>query len=124
MVLYYSRCQDFPNNLISKGACIVFYQGVTIDHCTHVPGPVAQSSAWSEYNSACTAGISLAHLSILYNELMDKDPEVVPEQAPLVLLDRKSSVCMAKSIKGTKHTIHIYRRMCWTHTIILVPRGT
>ena len=26
----------------STGSYIVFYQGVTIDHCTHVPGPVAR----------------------------------------------------------------------------------
>ena len=26
----------------SIGAYIIFYQGGTIDHCTHVPGPVAQ----------------------------------------------------------------------------------
>ena len=31
----------------SKGAYIIFYQGGTIDHGTHVPLPVAQSSAES-----------------------------------------------------------------------------
>ena len=29
-----------------------------VDHCTHVPVPVAQSSAESEYNAACTAGMA------------------------------------------------------------------
>ena len=37
----------------STGEYIIFYQGIPIDHCTHVPGPVAQSSAESEYNAAC-----------------------------------------------------------------------
>ena len=39
----------------------MFYQGGTIDHCTHVPVPVSKSSAESEYNAACTAGMALAH---------------------------------------------------------------
>ena len=29
----------------STGAYIIFYQGGTIDHVTHIPGPVAQASA-------------------------------------------------------------------------------
>ena len=40
---------------------IIFDQGETIDHGTNVPGPVAQSSVESEYNSAFTAGLALAH---------------------------------------------------------------
>ena len=37
-------------NGISTGSYIVFYQGEPIDNCTHVPGPIANSSAESEYN--------------------------------------------------------------------------
>ena len=40
---------------------MVEIKGGPIDHGTHVPRPVAQSSAESEYNSACTAGIALAN---------------------------------------------------------------
>ena len=47
-----SSWQDFPDTVRSIGACIIFYQGGPIDHDTHVPGPVAQSSAESEYNAA------------------------------------------------------------------------
>ena len=36
---------------------------------------------------------------------------MIPEQAPIIILDRKSSVCMTKNDKDTKHTRHIYRRM-------------
>ena len=46
--------QDFPYTVRSTGAYIIFYQGGTIDHGTHVIGPVAQSSAEREYNAACT----------------------------------------------------------------------
>ena len=49
-----SSWPDFPDTGKSTGAYIIFYQGVPIDHGTHVSGPVAQSSAESEYNAACT----------------------------------------------------------------------
>ena len=42
-----SSWQDFPDTGRSTGAYIIFYQGVTIDHVTHVPGPVSHSSAES-----------------------------------------------------------------------------
>ena len=53
---------------------MIFYQDGPIDHGTPVPGPVAQSSAESEYNSACTAGMASAHFSILVHDLLNKDP--------------------------------------------------
>ena len=34
--------QDCPYTGRSTGEYILFYQGGTIDHCTHVTGPVAQ----------------------------------------------------------------------------------
>ena len=40
-------CKDCQDTGISTGAYVVFYQGGAIDHCTHVPGPVSQSSAES-----------------------------------------------------------------------------
>ena len=42
---------------------------------------------------------------------MNKDPYIVPEEAPLIILDSKSAMCMAKNGKDTKHTRHIARRM-------------
>ena len=56
MVFSDYRWQDYPNNGISTGSYIVFYQGVPIDNCTQVTGPVAHSSAESEYNASCTSG--------------------------------------------------------------------
>ena len=38
---------------------IYFYQGVPIYHFTHFTGPVYQSSAEINYNSACTEGMDL-----------------------------------------------------------------
>ena len=60
-----SSWQDCPDTGRSIGAYIIFYQGGPIDHGTHVPGPVAQSSAESEYNAACTAGMALSHFRML-----------------------------------------------------------
>ena len=42
-----SSWQDCPDTGRSTGAYIIFYQGGIIDHVTHVPVPVAQSSAES-----------------------------------------------------------------------------
>ena len=71
---------------------IIFYQGGPIDHGTHVPGPFAQSRAESEYNAACTAGMALAHFRMLIYELLNKDPEIVTEEAPLIVLNSKSAM--------------------------------
>ena len=77
-----SSCQDCPDTGRGTGAYIIFYQGGTIDHGTYVPGPVAQSSAESEYNAACTAGMALAHFRMLIHELLNKDQDIVTEEAP------------------------------------------
>ena len=53
--------QYCPYNKRRTGSYIVFYQGGKIDHCTHVPGPVAHSSDESDYNETCTTGMALAH---------------------------------------------------------------
>ena len=70
-------------------------------------GPVAQSSAESEYNASCTAGMDLAHFRMINNYFLNKDSYVVPEQAPLIIMDGKSDVCIANNVKDTKHTRQI-----------------
>ena len=82
-----------------------------IDHVTHVPGPVAQSSAEIEYNATCTAVMPLAHFRMLIHEFLDKDPDIVPEEAPLIVSNSKSAMCMANNGKDTNHTRHISSRM-------------
>ena len=42
VAFYDSSCKDCPETGRSTGAYIIFYQGVTIDHGTHVTGPVAR----------------------------------------------------------------------------------
>ena len=47
-----SSWKDCPDTRRSTGAYIIFYQGGPIDYYKHVPGPVDQSSAESEFHSA------------------------------------------------------------------------
>ena len=98
----------------------MFYQGGPKNDCTHVIVPVDQYSAKSEFNSACTARISLAHFRISNNDLIRKHIYVVPEHAPLIILDTKSAVCMTKNGKETKQTRHISRRI---HFVIKGEEG-
>ena len=73
-----SSCKYCPDTGISTGEYIIFYQGGPIEHGTHVPGPVAQSSAEIEYNAAYTAGMALENFRMLVYELLNKDPDIVP----------------------------------------------
>ena len=106
-----SSWQDCPDTGRSTGAYIIFYQGGPIDHGTHVPGPVAKSSTESEYNAECTTGMDLAHFRMLVHELLNEDPDMFPKEAPLIVLDSKSAMYIAKNGRDTKHTRHIARRM-------------
>ena len=71
MAFYDSSWKYFPYTGISTGAYI-FFQGGTIEHVTHVPVPVAQSSAENEYNAVCTTGMVLLHFSMLIHEFLKK----------------------------------------------------
>ena len=42
---------------------------------------------------------------------MNKDPDVVPEQTPLIISNSKSAVCKDNNRKDTKQTRHISRVM-------------
>ena len=53
----------------------------------------------------------LAHFRMLIHELLNEDPDMFTKEAPLIVLDSKSAMCMSKNVKDTKHTIHIARRM-------------
>ena len=102
-----SSWEDCPDSGRITRAYIIFYKGGPIDHGTHVPGPVAQSSAEDEYNTACTSGMALAHFRVLIHELLNKDPDIDQEEVPLIVLDSKSTMYMANIGKDTKHTRHI-----------------
>ena len=75
--------------------------------------------------------MALAHFRILINELLNKDPDIVPEEAPLIILDSKSDMCMDKNGRYAKHTRHVARRIhfvwngekCKMHKIDLCEVG-
>ena len=55
--------------------------------------------------------MALAHFIMLVHELLNEDPDMVPKEAPLIVLDSKSAMYMAKNGGDTKHTRHIAIRM-------------
>ena len=55
--------------------------------------------------------MALANFSMLIYEMLKKDPDIVPEEYPLIILDIKSAVCVAKNGKYINHTRHIARRL-------------
>ena len=75
--------------------------------------------------------MALAHFRMLVHELLNEYPDMVPKEAPLIVLDSKSAMCMAKNGRYTKHTRHIARRMhfvrngekCKMHKIDWCERG-
>ena len=55
--------------------------------------------------------MDLENFRMLIHEFLNKDTDIIPEEAPLIILDSMYNVCMAKNGKYTKHTRHIYRRV-------------
>ena len=55
--------------------------------------------------------MALEHFRILIQEFFSKDPDIVPEEALLIVFGGKYSLCMAKNGKDTKHTSRISRRI-------------
>ena len=111
MVLFDFIWKDCLDTGRSTGEYILFYHGVPIDHCTHIPGSVSQSSAKSEHSASYTAWMALSHFRMIIIEAMNKYLGLVPEHAPLIILDSKSSVCMENNGKDAKQTRHIFRRI-------------
>ena len=55
--------------------------------------------------------MALLHFRMLINELLNKDPDIVSEESPLVVLDIRSTMFMDINGKDTKHTRHTTRIM-------------
>ena len=75
--------------------------------------------------------MALANFRMLIHELLKKDPDIFSEASPIIILNSKSAVCMAKNVKDNKHTMHIYSRVnfvrngdnCKTHKILCYEVG-
>ena len=55
--------------------------------------------------------MALANFRILIHQFLNKGTYIVPEPEPLIILDSKSAVCMAKNGNYTNNTRQIYRRV-------------
>ena len=55
--------------------------------------------------------MSLVYFRMMIHELLNKDPDIVPEEFPLIVLDSKSAMCIANNGKDTKHKRHIAMRV-------------
>ena len=53
----------------------------------------------------------LAYFRMLIHEFLSKDLDIVTEEAPIIILDSKFAVFMAKNGKDTNHTRHIAIRV-------------
>ena len=51
--------------------------------------------------------MALAHFRMLIQELLNKDPDIVPEESPLIILDIKYDICIATNGKDANNTSHI-----------------
>ena len=55
--------------------------------------------------------MDLAYFRMLIHELLNKYPDIFPEEAPMIILDSKYAVFMTKNGKDTKHTMYIAMRI-------------
>ena len=53
--------------------------------------------------------MNLAHFRMLIHKSLNKDPYIVPEKAPIIILDIRSAMCMDNNGKDTKNTRNITR---------------
>ena len=61
--------------------------------------------------------MALAHFIMLIDEFLNKYPYIIPEESPLIVLDSKSDIWVAKNGKDNKHTRHIARRMHFVRNV-------
>jgi KUP system potassium uptake protein len=109
--------QDCPDTGRSTAGEIIYCQGGIVHARSHVPVPVAMSSAEAEYVAACSACMAASHLRMLlydYKHLGTKHYNQVNQIldiAPSILMvDNQAAVQMGMNDRLTKLTRHISRR--------------
>ena len=55
--------------------------------------------------------MALENFGMLIHEFLNKDSDIVPKEASLIVFDSKYSICMAKNGKDTKQTRQNARRI-------------
>ena len=104
-----SSWQDCKDTGRSTGCFLIFHQGGLIDGGSFVPQPVALSTAESEYNSIAQGMQAVANNRQVIHELHGNHPDT-PLSVPF-FTDSESALAMGNSIKDTKRTRHIQRRI-------------
>jgi hypothetical protein len=108
--------QDCPDTGRSTVGYLVFYQGGIVAANSHVPIPVAMSSAEAEYMAACAASMNAAVIrSLLYDMryLGTREYRMIEDkinfQPAILCVDNAAAVAMSQTPKLTKKTRHIAR---------------
>lgn len=108
--------QDCPDTGRSTCGHIVLYLGGVITAQSHVPLPVAMSSAEAEYMSACAAAMNAAVTRMLLYEMRflgttnyKIHEDIVSFPPSILCVDNAAAVLMSTSPKLTKKTRHIAR---------------
>jgi hypothetical protein len=117
MTMTDSSWQDCPDTGRSTAGELAFVQGGYVAAKSHVPVPVAMSSAESEYMSAASGCMTSSHLRmILYDHkylgtkkysIVDQVLDIAPS---ILMVDNQAAVQMGMNDKLTKLTRHIARR--------------
>ena len=55
--------------------------------------------------------MALARFRVLIHDFFNKDPDIVPQEAPIIILNGKSDFFMAKNGKDINHTSYFPRRV-------------
>jgi hypothetical protein len=92
----------------STACYVILIQGGPVDASSHVPAPIANSSAESETNALSVAAMQTSHVRQIYCDIMYGDREA-PYTVP-VFMDSTAGMDVAKNERGTKKTKHIERR--------------
>ena len=86
------------------------FMGGPIDYNSHVPNPIAMSSAEAETNAPTVAVMAGSHTRMILNEaLFGPDQSGRPYTIPF-LIDSQAAFDISKNDKVTKRTRHIERR--------------
>jgi hypothetical protein len=94
----------------STGCYIGMFMGGPIDFNSHVPNPIAMSSAEAETNALTVAVMAGTHTRMILNEaLFGPDQSARPYTIPF-LIDIQAAFDISKNDKDTKRTRHIERR--------------
>jgi hypothetical protein len=116
--------QDCPDTGRSTTGRMHFMSGGCVEHGSHVPTPVAMSSAESEYlgcAKACMSAIHLRQLSYDLDNLGTADYNVdnsENEPPALIIVDSEAAMAMANSERTTSRTRHVSRRFFFVKQLV------